>query len=108
MKQEGGKGNQSRDPALKPGKPLWFGVLPGDARDKLVFGLPGNPVSGLVCFELATGKIVWTDKHQMTPRGRNPQANLVWLGDTDRAIALNANGHGAGPNRTKWIACWIY
>src|SRR5919109_1410042 len=33
--------------AVKPGKPLWFGV-----RDRtLVFGLPGNPVSTLVCFE---------------------------------------------------------
>jgi molybdopterin molybdotransferase len=34
--------------AVKPGKPLWFGVR--DAT--LVFGLPGNPVSTLVCFEL--------------------------------------------------------
>jgi molybdopterin molybdotransferase len=34
--------------ALRPGKPIWFG-----ARDRtLVFGLPGNPVSALVCFEL--------------------------------------------------------
>jgi molybdopterin molybdotransferase len=33
---------------LKPGKPLWFGA----AGAKLVFGLPGNPVSSLVCFEL--------------------------------------------------------
>jgi molybdopterin molybdotransferase len=34
--------------AVKPGKPLWFGV-----RDRtLVFGLPGNPVSSLVGFEL--------------------------------------------------------
>ncbi len=30
---------------LKPGKPLWFGVAP---RGQLVFGLPGNPVSGIV------------------------------------------------------------
>ena len=37
---------------LKPGKPLWFGVLSSPAGDKLVFGLPGNPVSSLVCFEL--------------------------------------------------------
>jgi molybdopterin molybdotransferase len=39
---------------LKPGKPVWFGVLPQPdrARDKLIFGLPGNPVSSLVCFEL--------------------------------------------------------
>src|SRR5919204_73512 len=35
--------------AHKPGKPLWFGVAPAGA---LVFGLPGNPVSSLVCFEL--------------------------------------------------------
>ncbi len=34
--------------ALRPGKPLSFGV-----RERtLVFGLPGNPVSTLVCFEL--------------------------------------------------------
>jgi molybdenum cofactor synthesis domain-containing protein len=39
---------------LKPGKPLWFGVKrhPEQGRQTLVFGLPGNPVSGLVCFEL--------------------------------------------------------
>jgi molybdopterin molybdotransferase len=38
---------------LKPGKPLWFGVKRDSAGQRtLVFGLPGNPVSGLVCFEL--------------------------------------------------------
>jgi molybdopterin molybdotransferase len=37
---------------LKPGKPIWFGVLESDGARKLVFGLPGNPVSSLVCFEL--------------------------------------------------------
>jgi molybdopterin molybdotransferase len=34
--------------AVKPGKPTWFGVR----GSTLVFGLPGNPVSSLVCFEL--------------------------------------------------------
>jgi molybdopterin molybdotransferase len=34
--------------AVKPGKPLSFGVR----GRTLVFGLPGNPVSCLVCFEL--------------------------------------------------------
>jgi len=34
--------------AVKPGKPVSFGVRGGT----LVFGLPGNPVSSLVCFEL--------------------------------------------------------
>jgi molybdopterin molybdotransferase len=55
---------------LKPGKPLWFGVNEQHADSALaasslsslsslaprpstlVFGLPGNPVSSLVCFEL--------------------------------------------------------
>ena len=30
----------------KPGKPLWF----GRNASKVVFGLPGNPVSSLICF----------------------------------------------------------
>lgn len=51
---------------VKPGKPVWFGVLDrrvGQATASahqstshsdrcLVFGLPGNPVSSMVCFEL--------------------------------------------------------
>ena len=37
---------------VKPGKPLWFGVKDHGTRRTLVFGLPGNPVSTLVCFEL--------------------------------------------------------
>jgi molybdopterin molybdotransferase len=32
--------------AQRPGRPMWFGVGP---RGQLVFGLPGNPVSTLVC-----------------------------------------------------------
>ncbi|MCA9248650.1 MAG: molybdopterin molybdotransferase MoeA [Planctomycetales bacterium] len=37
---------------VKPGKPLWFGVHERAAHRCLVFGLPGNPLSGLVNFEL--------------------------------------------------------
>jgi molybdopterin molybdotransferase len=33
---------------MKPGRPVFFGTK----GDCLVFGLPGNPVSALVCFEL--------------------------------------------------------
>ncbi|HEY8503666.1 MAG TPA: gephyrin-like molybdotransferase Glp [Gemmataceae bacterium] len=43
--------------AMKPGKPLLFGTR----GETLVFGLPGNPVSSFVCFELfvrpAVGKL---------------------------------------------------
>jgi molybdopterin molybdotransferase len=34
---------------LKPGKPTWFGSA---ADGKLVFGLPGNPVSAMITFHL--------------------------------------------------------
>ncbi|MBM4000549.1 MAG: molybdopterin molybdotransferase MoeA [Planctomycetes bacterium] len=37
---------------LRPGKPVWFGVFAHPDRSTLIFGLPGNPVSALVCFEL--------------------------------------------------------
>lgn len=33
--------------AIKPGKPIWFGRGPVDMP---VFGLPGNPVSFMICF----------------------------------------------------------
>jgi len=36
---------------VKPGKPLWFGSCETMNRC-FVFGLPGNPVSSMVCFEL--------------------------------------------------------
>jgi molybdopterin molybdotransferase len=38
--------------ALRPGKPLWFGVKNDGNRRVLIFALPGNPVSSLVCFDL--------------------------------------------------------
>ena len=40
--------------AVQPGKPLAFGraARPAGVREPLLFGLPGNPVSSLVTFEL--------------------------------------------------------
>lgn len=38
--------------AIKPGKPIWFGVAEHEGRRRWAFGLPGNPVSSLVCFEI--------------------------------------------------------
>ncbi|XP_002975554.2 molybdopterin biosynthesis protein CNX1 isoform X1 [Selaginella moellendorffii] len=42
---------------MKPGKPLTFATIditsaPGNIKKMLVFGLPGNPVSGMVTFDL--------------------------------------------------------
>jgi outer membrane protein assembly factor BamB len=47
---------------------------------------------GLTCFELETGRKLWDDGNRMTPRGRNPQATLVWIGDRDRSLVLNSDG----------------
>ena len=40
----------------KPGKPLWFGV---SENAHLVFGLPGNPVSALICFHRYILPVLW-------------------------------------------------
>ena len=47
---------------------------------------------GIVAFELAKGEKLWTDENRLTPRARNPQVSMVWLGDSDRAICLNEKG----------------
>ena len=44
---------------MKPGKPIWFGVYRTDSHTCLVFGLPGNPVSSLACFELFVKPALW-------------------------------------------------
>ncbi len=62
-------------------------------RDGLVYLLERQ--HGLSCFELASGKVLWSEAQEadrMTPRERNPHAAMVWLGDADRAIILNAEG----------------
>lgn len=48
---------------------------------------------GLTCFEYATGKKIWDDDNKMTPgNSRNPQATLVWLNQSARALILNSEG----------------
>jgi molybdopterin molybdotransferase len=52
MAAESGVGEVFWRVKQKPGKPLYFGHCPGHAgiNDRFLFGLPGNPVSALVCF----------------------------------------------------------
>ena len=58
--------------AHKPGKPLWFGVA---ETGVLVFGLPGNPVSSLVCFELFLRPALAALQHGRAPE--RPVARLA-------------------------------
>jgi molybdopterin molybdotransferase len=41
--------------AIKPGRPLWF----GSREDCFVFGLPGNPVSTFILFEVFVKHLIW-------------------------------------------------
>lgn len=68
-------------------------------REGLVYLL--DKQYGLTCFELRTGERLWADDNQLTPRGRNPQASIVWLNQPGepadqpsggRILALNASG----------------
>ena len=56
--------------ALKPGKPTWFGTR----GDKIVFGLPGNPVSAIVTFHLfarpALRRLAGGDAHDTRSQAR--------------------------------------
>lgn len=96
---------------VKPGKPLWFGVLRQGDRSKLVFGLPGNPVSSMVCFELfvrpALRRLMGVDPaepqtraariaHSHSHRGARPTyfpASISLTGD-GLSVSL-ANWHGS-------------
>ncbi len=59
-------------------------------RDGYVYSI--DKQAGLTCFKLKTGKKLWDDGNKMTPRGRNPHASMIWLGDGDRALILNSAG----------------
>jgi molybdopterin molybdotransferase len=103
---------------LKPGKPLWFGARrQSSGNTTLVFGLPGNPVSSLVCFELFVRPAIQklrglalsglrrtsarlTCEHQQ--RGERPTywpsvlkedqvTPLVWQGSADLRTLTDAN-----------------
>jgi molybdopterin molybdotransferase len=60
--------------ALKPGKPLVFGV---SEHGKLVFGLPGNPVSTMVTFELFVRCALARMEGALDPERRNLRARLL-------------------------------
>jgi molybdopterin molybdotransferase len=86
--------------AHKPGKPLWFGVAAGGT---LVFGLPGNPVSSLICFQLFIRPALLAMQHGRVPP--RPVARLAEpvrrLRERDHAVrcrlAVSAEGMVLAP-----------
>jgi molybdopterin molybdotransferase len=82
--------------AVKPGKPLSFGVRDGT----LVFGLPGNPVSSLVGFELFVRPAVEALQGAAAPRPRLEPGTLAAAvrrnGDREQFLRGNRELHGVG------------
>jgi molybdopterin molybdotransferase len=72
--------------AVKPGKPISFGVR----RNTLVFGLPGNPVSALVGFELFVKPAILALQGVPDPLPRFEPGRL-------------ANGRRRNPNRDELV-----
>ena len=116
--------------ALRPGRPLWFGLAERASGNTLVFGLPGNPVSSYVCLELfvrpaltmlAGGEFTGLEEetatlsHAHTHRGKRtaflparttkciPQTVelIPWHGSGDLAALCRANSLVKIPANTK-------
>ena len=66
-----------RQVRMKPGKPLLFGTK----GETLVFGLPGNPVSAFVCFELFVRPALRVLAGQADP---GPRRSSLPLAESDR------------------------
>jgi len=83
---------------LKPGKPVWFGILRrAAASPTLVFGLPGNPASSLVCFELFVRPAI------RILSNAPPEA---WHLPRDRAVLVSAAK--AAADRPSFLPCRLW
>ena len=67
---------------MKPGKPLWFGEYDHQDRRTLVYGMPGNPVSTLVSFELFVKPALYVQK-----------GGEFSLPSIQKAVLTNSIGH---------------
>jgi molybdopterin molybdotransferase len=94
---------------LKPGKPLWFGCREANGRRTLVFGLPGNPASSLVCFHV----FVLPAMRALAGRGFVGMSRReAWLGSdfhnrgnraTFRPALLRETDGGATVDPIRWL-----
>jgi molybdopterin molybdotransferase len=91
--------------AMKPGKPVLFGTR----AETLVFGLPGNPVSALVCFELFVRPAIRRLRGHAAPGPRMVQATLTedFAYKTDRPTYhpawLESSDHGWQVRAVPWF-----
>ncbi len=94
--------------AIKPGKPVWFGVLERNkGQDTLVFGLPGNPVSSLCCFHIfvrpALLKMAGSVAEEITLSAKLHMAHHQQPG---RTVFWPAVFHDNGDGRSVMLLAW--
>jgi molybdopterin molybdotransferase len=84
----------------RPGKPLWF----GKTETKLVFGLPGNPVSALVCARRYVFPVVekWMGRSELPSRRVDVPEGVEALEDLVRftPVVTTANDISVAPFHT--------
>jgi len=86
--------------AIRPGRPLAFGELRGPERAVPIFGLPGNPVSSLLTFELfVRPALLRLAGHTRLQRPR-AEARLFEAIDTPPGLRFFARGIHDPVNRT--------
>ncbi len=104
-----GVGKLFHQVAQRPGKPFWFGKT---EAGKIVFALPGNPVSTFMCFHKYV--VPWLRASLLTPNALDlPQATLkenfvftpkltyflqvkTYLDENQQLIAMPIEGGGSG------------
>ncbi|MCA9055195.1 MAG: molybdopterin molybdotransferase MoeA [Planctomycetaceae bacterium] len=82
---------------MKPGKPVWFGVRDPVGRQShrtLIFALPGNPVSSMVCSELFVRAAVAGLAGNPAPIPQSIPARLT-------------RDHPQSEDRPTWFPAWL-
>lgn len=96
---------------LKPGQPVWFGVRPvgGGQAACAVFGLPGNPVSSMVCCDLF-GRAAVRKLQGQLPAAQRPvrvrlRREFVHRGDrpTYHPARIEAGEEGYTAETVPWV-----
>ncbi|MFN0027941.1 MAG: gephyrin-like molybdotransferase Glp [Acidimicrobiales bacterium] len=100
--------------AIRPAKPLAFGTIASSGGATPIFGLPGNPVSSMISFELfarpglrrlaghpdpalvrPTLKARTADALRRSPDGKTHFARVVATNEEGRYVVRNAGGQGS-------------
>merc|ERR1712150_208441 len=76
---------------IKPGKPMTLARITHNGVPRLVFALPGNPISAMVCFQVFVKNIL-DNRHSITAKLENDAIALDPRPELHRCILDKTNG----------------